>query len=60
MENIVSPLCEITKIQVKGKHLPFTTILEELQVGTSNRLSKQVPNTQKDSQTSNDIPHYLQ
>ena len=54
MENIVTPICEITKIQVKRKHLPFTTILEELQVGTSNRLSKQVPNTQKDGQTSKD------
>ena len=54
MENIVNPLCEITKIQVKRKHLSFTTILEELQAGTSNRLSKQVLNTQKDGQTCKD------
>ncbi|CAF4522711.1 unnamed protein product [Rotaria sp. Silwood2] len=55
MENIVNPLCEIAKIQVKRKHLPFTTILEELQAGTSNTSSKQVLDTHKDGQTSKDI-----
>ncbi|CAF4608858.1 unnamed protein product [Rotaria sp. Silwood2] len=55
MENIVNPPCELEKIQVKRKHIPFTTILEELQAGTSNRLSKQVSDTQKDGQASKDI-----
>ncbi|CAF3042381.1 unnamed protein product [Rotaria sp. Silwood2] len=55
MENAVTPLCELAKIQVKRKHLPFTTILEELQAGASNRLPKQGPDTHKDSQTSKDI-----
>ncbi|CAF4472921.1 unnamed protein product, partial [Rotaria sp. Silwood2] len=55
MENIVNPLCEHVKIQVKTKHLHFTTILEELQAGTSNRLSKQVPNTHRDGQTTKDM-----
>ncbi|CAF1331268.1 unnamed protein product [Rotaria sp. Silwood1] len=54
MENMVSPLCERANIQVKRKHLPFTTILEELQSGTSNRLSKQVLDAHKDRQTRND------
>ena len=40
MENIVNPLREIAKMQVKRKHIPFTTILEQLQAGTSNKLSK--------------------
>ncbi|CAF4256591.1 unnamed protein product [Rotaria magnacalcarata] len=40
MEIIVNPLCELAKIQVKRKHLSFTTILEELQAGTNHRLSK--------------------
>ncbi|CAM4903907.1 unnamed protein product [Rotaria socialis] len=54
MEIIVNPLCELAKIQVKRKHLSFTTILEELQAGTSNRLLKQVADTQKDGQSSKD------
>ncbi|CAF2269135.1 unnamed protein product [Rotaria magnacalcarata] len=40
MEIIVNPLCELAKIQVKRKHLSFTTILKELQAGTNHRLSK--------------------
>ncbi|CAF2063022.1 unnamed protein product [Rotaria magnacalcarata] len=55
MEIIVNPLCEQAKIQVTRKHLSFTTILEELEAGTNNRLSKQVSGTQKDGQTSKDI-----
>ncbi|CAF2773670.1 unnamed protein product [Rotaria sp. Silwood2] len=54
MEIMVNPLCELAKIQGKRKHLPFTSILEELQAGTSNRLSKQVPYVQKEGQTSKD------
>ncbi|CAF1642094.1 unnamed protein product [Rotaria magnacalcarata] len=38
MEIIVNPLCELAKIQVKRKHLSFTTILEELQAVPLNIL----------------------
>ncbi|CAF2096868.1 unnamed protein product [Rotaria magnacalcarata] len=55
METMVNPLCELAKIQVKRKHPPFTNILEELQAGISNRLSKQNSDTQKDGQISKDI-----
>ena len=55
METMVIPLCELAKIKTKRKHLPFTTILEELQAGTSTKVSKKVPDSQKDDQTSKDI-----
>ena len=55
METMVIQLCERAKIKTKRKHLPFTTILEELQAGTSMKISKKVPDSQKDNHTSKDM-----
>ena len=55
METMVTPLCELAKIKTKRKHIPFTTILDELQAGISTKISMKDPDSQKVEQASKDI-----
>ena len=55
MDTKVIPLCDLAKIKTKRKHLPFTTILDELQAGISTKVSMKDPDWQNVEQTSKDI-----
>ncbi|CAF2387622.1 unnamed protein product [Rotaria sp. Silwood2] len=55
MDNIIFPLCDLAKIQPKGKYPPFIKILEELNAGMNMDTIKRITDTQGISTPSNDI-----